>query len=218
MQTQKGMAFIVFEGLDGAGKSTLIQSLQKYLQDQGHTVVLTREPGGTPLGEELRGILLRKEGDTPCPKAELLLYEAIRAQHVEKKIAPALAENHWVLCDRFTASSLAFQVGGRQLSREPVDWLNNYATGEVTPRLTVLLDLSTEVSLSRLHGRAQAGAEQELDRFEQEAADFHKRVRHYYLQLAEEQGENWLVLDAEKSPENLFAELLEVLRERKCLN
>ena len=204
MTQKRGMAFLVFEGIDGAGKSTLIESLKKELVEKNQQVVLTREPGGTPLGEELRKLLLQLDGDSPVPRAELLLYEAIRAQHVEKVIKPALKAKKWVLCDRYTPSTLAFQAGGRNLDRGPIDWLNEYATDKLEPHLVVLLDLAPEDGQERMKNR-------EKDRFEVEALDFHHKVRNHYLEQAKENPQNWLVLDATKSPEVLFHELLEHL-------
>ncbi|MCB0392699.1 MAG: dTMP kinase, partial [Bdellovibrionales bacterium] len=171
------MAFLVFEGIDGAGKSTLMNSLKEELIKKNQEVVVTREPGGTALGEELRQILLKKEGDTPVPRTELLLYEAIRAQHVERVLKPAIEQEKWILCDRFTASTLAFQAGGRQLDRGPIDWLNSYATDGIAPNLFILLDLEPNVGQKRMLGR-------EKDRFELENSDFHHRVRNFYLKLA----------------------------------
>lgn len=205
------MAFIVFEGLDGSGKSTLIQKLHTLLEDVGEDVILTREPGGTPLAEEIRHLLLRTEGETPVPMAELLLYEAGRAQHVESRIRPSLEQNKWVLCDRFYGSTLAFQCGGRSIDRPMVDELNRIATGGLEPDLWVLLDLSLEESLRRRNSRDASG-EKSLDRFEKEANEFHVKVRDYYLKLAREDAENWLVLNAEATPDQLFEELIDRMR------
>lgn len=195
------MAWIVFEGLDGAGKSSLINSLHTKLQQQGCEVVLTREPGGTILGEELREVLLRRDGEMPTARTELLIYEAIRAQHVEQVIQPALADKKWVLCDRFTASTLAFQSAGRGLPTTEIEWLNEFASLSLRPEQQVLLDLPIEVSQARRQGRG------EEDRFEVEAASFHQRVRESYLQQAQAQPAAWLVLDAENSVEELTAKV-----------
>src|SRR5688572_8822456 len=127
------MAFLVFEGLDGSGKTSLIKLTAEHLTRNGITPLITREPGGTPLGEEIRKILLRKEGDTPTPRCEILLYEAIRAHHVDQAIIPALQRKQWVLCDRFTPSSVAFQAGGRYLKAQDIEWLNEFAIGQTKP-------------------------------------------------------------------------------------
>ena len=202
------MHFIVFEGLDGAGKSTLIEGLRRELKALGQTVNLTREPGGTELGENIRELLLRKNGDSPTPRTELLLYEAARAQHCEKIIEPALARGEWVICDRFSASSIAFQAGGRGLNRKTIDELNHFATQGLVPALWVLLDLTTAEAMRRMQGR-------ELDRFESENREFHERVRIRYLDLAKEDSDRWLVLDASRSPKELMVELIAKLKERK---
>ena len=201
------MRLIAFEGLDGSGKSTLIQEISAKLTTKGQTVVITREPGGTPLGDEIRHLLLRTTGDAPVPRAELLLYEAARAQHVERVIRPALAEKKWVLCDRYTASSVAFQAGGRTLPRENIDWLNEFATDHVHPDLWVLLDLSAEDAFRRMEGR-------KLDRFEREARDFHERVRAGYLALARENSTRWVVLDARQPAVELCSQLVVEFKNR----
>lgn len=201
------MKFIAFEGLDGSGKSTLIQRTAGELKTKDQAVVITREPGGTPLGDEIRNLLLRTTGDAPVPRAELLLYGAARAQHVDRVIRPALQEKKWVLCDRYSASSVAFQAGGRTLRRENIDWLNDFATDRLRPDLWVLLDLSAEDAFQRMEGRT-------LDRFEREARDFHERVRAGYLALAKEEPRNWLVLDARQPAAQLQAQLIDGLRTR----
>lgn len=206
------MAFVVFEGLDGSGKSTLIKKLSDHLKSQNIQVELTREPGGTPLAEDIRHLLLRTSGEAPTALTELLLYEASRAQHVAQKIRPALDRGAWVLCDRFTGSTLAFQCGGRGLDRTQVQTLNQIATEGLEPDLWVLLDLSLEESLRRRQHRDDSG-EKALDRFELEQQQFHQRVRDYYLRLAKEQPQKWLVLNAEASPDQVYAELTSRLRQ-----
>jgi len=211
------MAFLVFEGLDGSGKSTLIQRLSAHLRSIQKSVTLTHEPGGTPLAEDIRHLILRTEGEAPVPRAELLLYQASRAQHVDTVIKPLLKhEDSWILCDRFTGSTLAFQCGGRGLDRTDVDRLNKYATDGVKPDLWVLLDLSLEESLRRRQSREDSGGKDE-DRLEKEKSTFHENVRSYYLQLAKAEAENWLVLNAEQTQDELFENLLSALRERKWL-
>jgi dTMP kinase len=206
------MAFVAFEGLDGSGKSTLIDALKAEFDSRMISYVITREPGGTELGDEIRALLLRTQGEAPVARAEALLYQAGRAQHVDQLILPSLGAGKWVLCDRFAASSVAFQVGGRALSREQIDWLNNFSTDNIKPDLYVLLDLSVEDSLRRLKVRGR-----EADRFEREAQSFHEKVRQAYLSLAKESPKEWLVLSASESPTVLLNKLLGVLRERKWL-
>lgn len=206
------MRFVAFEGLDGAGKSTLIQGLKSELEHLGMAAVVSREPGGTSLGQEIRQMLLRVQGEAPVARAEALLYQADRAQHVETLIRPALAAGRWVLSDRFTASSVAFQGGGRDLSVAEVQWLNEFSTGGLKPDLFVLLDLTVEESLRRLTGRAT-----EADRFEREEKDFHERVRQGYLRLAKSEPSRWLVLNAAASPGELLQTLIADLKGRRWL-
>lgn len=200
------MPFLVFEGLDGSGKSTLMSALEADLQQRGRSIVRTREPGGTPLGDEIRALILRTHGQAPTARTELLLYEASRAQHVDQVIRPALERKSWVLCDRFTASSLAFQAGGRDIPSSWVERLNEFATGGLKPDVTILLDLSVEESRRRRsHREAKSGEQQ--DRIESETDVFHERVRQSFLRQAEQDSEAWIVLDAGLSPEALLSEL-----------
>ncbi|MFS4460885.1 dTMP kinase [Bdellovibrio sp. HCB2-146] len=210
------MKFIVFEGLDGSGKSSLMAALEKELQKRQIQFHHTREPGGTRLSEEIRNMILRKEGPAPTSRTELLLYEASRAQHVDEVIAPKLRAGQWVLCDRFTASSVAFQGGGREIKESDVHALNDFATGGLKADLTVLLDLSVEESRRRRQGRGEANGESE-DRIESEADSFHEKVRQSFLKQARADEKNWLVLDAKNTPDVLFQQLLQVLSERKIL-
>lgn len=211
------MPFIVFEGLDGTGKSSLMGALEGELKSKGLKTLRTREPGGTPLGDEIRELILRRSGQAPTPRTELLLYEASRSQHVDQVIRPHLQQNFWVLCDRFSASSIAFQAGGRQISEEWVEKLNEFATDNVTPELTVLLDLSVEESRRRRNNRQNASGEHE-DRIESEADSFHQRVRNSFLGLAEKNPQHWLVLDASLKPETLLDLLMAHLRSMQWLD
>jgi dTMP kinase len=206
------MRFLAFEGLDGSGKSTLMQGLKAEFERRGQAFTLTREPGGTKLGDEIRTLLLRTDGEAPTPRAEALLYQAGRAQHVECLIRPALAKGHWVLSDRFAAASLAFQARGRDLRESEIEWLNQFSTQGLEPDLYVLLDLTVEESQRRLNGRG------EPDRFEREKADFHERVRQAYLIMAARRPEKWLLLSAADSPEELLQKTLSALKARKWLD
>lgn len=210
------MSFIVFEGLDGSGKSSLMRSLELELEKRTVAFVRTREPGGTLLGDEIRNIILRTEGPAPVARTELLLYEASRAQLVEQVIRPALANNTWVLCDRFAASSVAFQGGGRGISENDVHTLNRFATGDLRADLTVLLDLSVEESRRRRQGRGATSGESE-DRIESEADSFHEKVRQSFLKQADADKRTWLVLDAQETPQQLFDKLLSELQRRGLL-
>lgn len=211
------MAFLVFEGLDGSGKSSLMRSLEVELSKQGIPFHRTREPGGTLLGDEIRNIILRKqEGTTPVPRAELLLYEVSRAQHVDEVIKPKLATGVWVLSDRFSASSVAFQAGGRSILEKDVLMLNEFATAGLKADLTILLDLSVEESRQRqAHRTSQTG--EAADRIESEKDSFHERVRASFLKQAHEDPQNWLVLDARSSTEDMLKILMKTLKEKKWL-
>lgn len=205
------MPFLVFEGLDGSGKSSLMAALENELQSKSLRTLRTREPGGTPLGDEIRGLILRTEGAAPTARTELLLYEASRSQHVDLVIRPALELNTWVLCDRFTASSIAFQAGGREIPVTWVERLNEFATNGLKPDVTVLLDLSVEESRRRRsHRDSQTGSQQ--DRIESESEVFHQKVRQSFLKQVEQDPKAWIVLDAAKSPQALLTELMEKLK------
>ena len=210
------MFFLAFEGLDGSGKSSLMAQLQAHLTNQNFSYIKTREPGGTELGDKLRELILTKSGQAPTPRTELLMYEASRSQHVDLVIKPALEKKQWVLCDRFSASSVAFQAGGRQISEDQVHWLNNFATDSLKPHLNILLDLTVEESQKRRQKRSAEVGEAE-DRIESEAAAFHERVRQGFLKQSLAHPKEWLVLDASKKPEELFEILMSELKSRKWL-
>lgn len=211
------MPFIVFEGLDGSGKSTLMGLLLKELDNQKINYVTTREPGGTPLGDKLRDLIVNKGETAPVPRAELLLYEASRAQLIENFIKPKLKEKNWVLSDRFSASSIAFQCGGRFLDRKDVEWLNRFATKGLEPDLYILLDISVEESKQRRQNRAlQLGLEE--DRIECEKNEFHQRVRDSFLQLAKEMPEQWLVIPAFLSSKEMLKQVMQKLKARGWLD
>ena len=193
-----------------------MQALETELTGQELAFIRTREPGGTPLGDEIRELILRTSGTSPTARTELLLYEASRAQHVDQVIQPAIAKGKWVLCDRFSASSVAFQAGGRQISEEWVENLNQFATDGLQPDLTVLLDLSVEESRRRRNQRESHGGSKE-DRIESEADHFHERVRQSFLGQAAKNPKNWLVLNAAETPATLLRNLLAELRGRKWL-
>jgi dTMP kinase len=199
--------FIAFEGINGCGKSTLHRRVSEHLRSQGIELVDTREPGGTPLGKEIRKLLLEWPGAKKCDRAELLLFAADRAEHVETLIKPALAKGYWVLCDRYIYSTITFQGDGRGIQRELLDEVNAIATQGLVPDLVVLLDLDPKVALARMAQRTDNGR----DSFEDEEIDFHTRIRHGFLECAEKLPVPFLVLDATKSPEELARETLAVL-------
>jgi dTMP kinase len=184
--------FIAIEGGEGSGKSRLLHGLDERLRIGGHDVVMTREPGGTPLGEQIRALLL-DSATSRTPLAELMLFEAARAELVASVIKPALDRSAVVLCDRFAASSIAYQNGGRGLSRQVVEDANRAATGGVTPTVNLLLDLPAEVGLRR---RAGDGG---LNRFDHEDIAFHARVNACFRDLAAEDPAHWRVIDATQS-------------------
>ncbi len=211
------MFFLAFEGLDGSGKSSLMGQLAEYLNQKNKHYIKTREPGGTFVGDKLRDIILDKTSEVPSAKTELLLYEASRSQHVDLIIRPALSEKKWVLCDRYTASSLAFQAGGRHISEDGVNWLNHFATSGLKPDLNILLDISVEESKKRRQKRMSEIGSSE-DRMESEKDDFHERVRLGFLKQAGLDSSRWLVLSASDSPQTLFQKLLLELKNRKWLD
>lgn len=207
--------FLVFEGLDGSGKSTLIEGLKIHLTRVNQMFTQTREPGGTPLAEDIRRLLLRTDGESPVAATELLLYAGSRAQHVASVIQPALKKGDWVICDRFAASSVAFQCFARGLPREHVDWLNTFAQQGTKPDLYVLVDVSVDESERRQASRVQRG--QKADRMESEKREFHENVRRGYLAQAQESPADWLVLDGMKSPDDLRDDLIRNLEARGWL-
>ena len=203
------MAFLAFEGVDGSGKSVLIKGFSKVLKKKGIAFVVTREPGGTETGREIRSILLKKRRIPPSPSVEILLYYADRKQNVDQVIKPALRRGEWALSDRYWASTSAFQCGGRAEKEDFVNFLRERVCGECQPDLWVLLDLPVEESLKRLKKRAKSP-----DHFEMEDRRFHQKVRNYYLQLARRDQKRWLILDARLSPDRLLSVLTERLEER----
>lgn len=182
--------FITLEGPEGAGKSTNREYLAERLRERGLDVVLSREPGGTPLAEKIRELLLAPTGEPMASDTELLLVFAARAQHLDQVIRPALARGAVVLCDRFTDATYAYQGGGRGLAFERIEQLERFVQGELRPDLTLIFDLPVEVGLSRAAARGR------LDRFEQEGVAFFESVRSAYLSRAQAAPQRYRVLDA----------------------
>lgn len=182
--------FITLEGLEGVGKSTNLAFVRDWLRARGCEVVVTREPGGTPLAEEIRQLLLANRDEPVAPTAELLLIFAARAQHLQEVIEPALARGAWVLCDRFTDATYAYQGGGRGLDTAAIAQLEQLVQGGRRPDLTLILDIDPAVGLQRALARG------ELDRFEQEAVVFFERVRRAYGELAAAAPERYALVDA----------------------
>jgi len=191
--------FITLEGVDGAGKSTHLSWLVKHLRESGRSVVQTREPGGTRLGEKLRELLLHEPMHL---ETEALLMFAARREHLEQVIKPAIERGDWVVCDRFTDASFAYQGGGRGLSIEKLNQLENWVQAGFQPDLTLLFDLPIDIASRRM-----AGAARQLDRFEQEKADFHERVRAAYLARAARMPARIKVIDSRQSVETIQKQL-----------
>ena len=192
----KGL-FITFEGGDGSGKSTQIELLEDYFKEIGYKVYITREPGGTKIGEEIRKVILNKEYTEMADQTEALLYAAARAQHVVEFILPKMKVNEIVICDRFVDSSLASQGYARGLGVEQIRTINAFATGGLQPDLTILLDVSPEEGIDR------KSSQQNLDRLELEKKAFHQRVRDGYLMLSEAERDRILVIDGLKTIEEI---------------
>lgn len=182
--------FITVEGIEGVGKSTQLGVIQRYLQQAGCEVVMTREPGGTLLGEDIRALLLGHRHDSMASDTELLLMFAARAEHLDKVIRPAMARGAWVVSDRFTDATYAYQGGGRGLDANRIAALEAFVQDELRPDATLLLEAPVEIALARA---AQRGVQ---DRFEKEQASFFSRVRDTYLQRAQREPERFFVLDA----------------------
>lgn len=189
---------IVLEGGEGAGKSSNLQALQHMLEARGLNALRTREPGGTPLGEALRHLLLDPVYAGMELKAELLMMFAMRAQHVAQVIRPALAQGTWVISDRFTSSSYAYQGGGRGLAVESIAWLEDFVQDDLRPDLTLVLDAPVEVGLARMHSRGQPE-----DRIEHEGRAFFERVRASFLAQAAAAPERFAVIDASQPLANV---------------
>jgi dTMP kinase len=203
--------FITFEGGEGAGKSTLIRRIQEYFTAQKAKVVVTREPGGTLLGDIVRGLILNKDSHVPLvPKAELFLILAARAMHVEELIRPALAQGSIVLCDRFCDSSIAYQGYARGLGPDLVAGMSAYSTGHLTPDLTFYLDVNPDVGFERMRL-----SDREQDRIEQETPTFHHQVREGFLEIAKLHPDRVKVLNAHLTPDEVYHQALEYL-ERLC--
>jgi dTMP kinase len=212
--------FITFEGLDGAGKSTQLERLAGKLREHGLHFVLTREPGGTPTGEKIRQLLLDTRTSRLAPLAELALMFAARAQHIQEVIAPALADGQFVLCDRFTDSSEAYQGGGRKLGSQPVLDLHRILCGDLKPDLTILMDSDVAASVERARRRNQAKGKLESsdeNRFEQENRAFFGRVRDAYLAIAQREPNRVVMVDARGTPDQTHTKILEIVRQKLAL-
>lgn len=198
--------FITFEGPEGAGKTTQISLLKIYLENKGYEVVLTREPGGTPIAENLRQILKYHDGDEVISdEAELLLFAAGRSQHITNVIKPAVEKGQIVLCDRFVDSTTAYQGYARGQNLEKLKMINDYSIGDNMPILTLLLDLTTETSYKRTNKRVDT--EGGIDRFETAGFAFHEKVRSGFLEIADNAPERVKVIDADNNIENIHEKI-----------
>jgi dTMP kinase len=206
MQLRRGY-FITIEGVEGAGKSTAAKFLEKFLETSGVEFVITREPGGTEIAEKIRKILLDHHQETMHPDTELLLYFAGRAQHFNKFILPALQMGKWVICDRFTDASYAYQGGGRNIDARRIALLEQFVQGDLRPDLTLLMDVDVSVGLERVRKT------RELDRFEVEKEEFFRRVRDCYLDRVRKEPQRFRVVDANQPPANVNQQLAQIMSE-----
>jgi dTMP kinase len=184
--------FITLEGIEGVGKSSHATFIANFLQRAGLDVILTREPGGTALGEDMRKILLNEYAFPTLPETELLLLYAGRLQHVEQVIKPALLQNKWVVCDRFVDATFAYQGAGRGISTKKIAILNEWALGDFAPDCTIVLDAPVDVAMQRIQNRR-------MDRFETQQIDFFERIRNAYLERARSHPERYQIVDASVS-------------------
>jgi dTMP kinase len=198
--------FITLEGPEGSGKTTQIHLLTRYLQEQGYTVIATREPGGTSIGDQIRACLHDVANTAMLPAAELLLYSASRAQLVGELIRPALSAGKIVLCDRYADSTLAYQGYGRGVDLADLHQITRFATGGLQPDLTLLLDVDVEAGLAR----RQSGG-QEMNRLDRETVAFHQRVRQGYFHLAQADPARWVIINADRPPELVQGEIQQVV-------
>lgn len=202
--------FITIEGSEGTGKSTNIRYIQDYLREKKIDFISTREPGGTPIAEKIRALLLDKNNSSLCHDAELLLMFAARAQHLNELIIPALEAGQWVLSDRFTDATYAYQGGGRGLSRDKIAQLEQFVQGELRPDATILLDIPVELGMQRVRNRG------EVDRFEQEQMSFFNRIRETYLQLAGDNPQRFHIVDTQPQIEEVRQQIIVIMDQLSC--
>jgi|TARA_Y100000590_G_scaffold2382_1_gene3141 dTMP kinase len=199
--------FITLEGIEGAGKSTVIDFIENFITSSGYDVVKTREPGGTAIGEQIREILLNKNNDKLTDDTELLLIFAARAQHLSEIILPNLTSNKIVLCDRFIDASYAYQGAGRGIEQSKINLLENWVMPDIKPDLTFLLDLDPKIAFERTNKRSDA------DRFESEDIHFFEKIRQYYLERAENEPERFRVINSELSLEDVQEQIKNILKD-----
>ena len=204
--------FITLEGPEGSGKTTAVNYAVSKLEAMGYQIVRTREPGGTPISEQIRNVILDKSNTAMDERTEALLYAASRRQHLVEKVWPALKEGKIVICDRYLDSSLAYQGGARGLGVDNILNINNFATEGTFPDLTLLFDIEPEIGLARI----SANANREVNRLDLEKIEFHRKVRNTFLELAKRYPERFVIIDASKSQEEVAKATLEVMLSRIC--
>ena len=204
--------FITLEGPEGSGKTTAVEAAVKKLEELGYQIVRTREPGGTPISEEIRNVILDKKNTSMDGRTEALLYAASRRQHLVEKVWPALKEGKIVICDRYLDSSLAYQGGARGLGIDEVLNINLFATENTWPDLTLLFDIKPEEGLKRI----AANANREVNRLDLEKIEFHQKVRESFLLLARRFPERFVIIDASKSREEVAKNTLDAILSRLC--
>jgi dTMP kinase len=203
--------FITFEGVEGSGKTTQIQRLKKYLIRKGIPCKVTREPGGCPIGEKIRKILLNPDHQEMVPACELLLYEAARAQHLKEVIEPFLKKGGVVLCDRFTDATFAYQGYGRRVDLKWIEHLNYFSSQGIRPDVTFLLDCPSDVGLKRALQRNRVLKQEREERFEREEIQFHRRVRKGYLAIAKKEPHRVKVIDTREGEEKVFEKIRKII-------
>ncbi len=204
--------FITIEGPEGSGKTTAVDAAVKKLEEMGYQIVRTREPGGTPIAEQIRNVILDKNNTAMDQRTEALLYAASRRQHLVEKVWPALKEGKIVICDRYLDSSLAYQGGARGLGIDNILQVNSFATEGTFPDLTLLFDIDPQLGLARI----AANSNREVNRLDLEKIDFHNKVRNTFLELAKRYPERYVIIDASQSREEVAKKTLEVMLSRIC--
>ena len=204
--------FITLEGPEGSGKTTAVKSAVEQLEKLGYQIVQTREPGGTPIAEQIRNVILDKGNTAMDPRTEALLYAASRRQHLVEKVWPAIKEGKIVICDRYLDSSLAYQGGARELGIDNILNVNSFATEGTFPDLTLLFDIDPKIGLERINKNSN----REVNRLDLEKLDFHNKVRQTFLKLAERFPERYVIIDASKTQEEVAKDTLNAILKRLC--
>jgi len=202
--------FITLEGIEGAGKSSMVNYIKDFLTKDGHDVIKTREPGGTNVGEQIREILLKNENNSLTPDTELLLMFAARAQHIKEVITPALSSGKTILCDRFIDATYAYQGGGRGIDASRINILEKWVQSDLTPDLTLLFDLDVSVGIERTKKRSEA------DRFEQEKSIFFENVRSCYLERAKNEPNRFCIINSALPIQKVEDQIMAILSRLEC--